>query len=245
MSKIGINLKRILLPVDVSRDSLAALDVAFDLALALGGEVSGLFIEDAALLAAGSLPFAREIGSHSGISRRIASTDIHHRFRAVADKARKAIAFAGQRSKVRSSFRVAQGNVTMEILSASTNADLLILGKAGWSAGAFRKPGSTCLAILSRTQIPVLVVEAGVRISPPIIAVDDGSDTGRRASDFARELGDFLSWPIAGFSSEGMATADEVLERIPQEAPRLIVLPTSLLLTERACRLKSTVLFVP
>ena len=69
MSKTASRVQRILLPVDLSRDSLAAVDVAFDLAAALGGEISGLFIEDAELLTAGSLPFAREVGSSSGIPR--------------------------------------------------------------------------------------------------------------------------------------------------------------------------------
>jgi len=245
MSKVAAKLKRILLPVDVSRDSLTALGVAFDLAEGLGGEVSGLFIEDAALLAAGSLPFAREIGSHSGIGRHIASADIQHRFRAVAEKARRAIACAGQLSKVRSSFRVAQGNVTAEILSATAEADLLVLGKAGWSVGGFRKPGKTCLAILSRSRIPVLVVEYGATISPPMVAVNDGSDAGKRALDFARELSDLLGWPIAFFSAERMTTGNDALDAIRQEQPRLIVLPSSLLLTERACKLKCPVLFVP
>jgi hypothetical protein len=56
MTEVSAKLWRILLPLDVSRDSLTALQAAFDLAAALGGEVSGLFIEDASLLAAGSFP---------------------------------------------------------------------------------------------------------------------------------------------------------------------------------------------
>src|SRR3990172_2409627 len=159
MSEIDRKLQRILLPLDVSRDSLTALEIAFNLAASLGSEIAGLFIEDAALLLAGSLPFAREVGSLSGIRRQIGSEDIEHRFRAVASKARQAILEAGDRLKVRSSFRVARGEVPAEILTAAMEADLVILGKTGWSAGGFRRPGSTCLAILSRSRIPVLIVE--------------------------------------------------------------------------------------
>ncbi len=70
MSEVRAEIRRVLLPLDVSRDSLTALEIASNLAAALGGEVSGLFIEDTELLTAGSLPFAREVGSFSGISRR-------------------------------------------------------------------------------------------------------------------------------------------------------------------------------
>src|SRR5512138_1342883 len=105
MTEVPVKLWRILLPLDVSRDSLTALQAAFDLAAALGGEVSGLFIEDASLLAAGSLPFAREVGSLSGNRQPIGSSDIERRFQVVANRARHAIGEAGQRLKVRFSFR--------------------------------------------------------------------------------------------------------------------------------------------
>ena len=245
MSEVTTKLQRILLPVDVSRDSLTALNIAFDLAVALGGEISGLFIEDAKLLAAGSLPFAREVGSLSGISEPIGTTDIQNRFRAVAGKARHAIAEAGQRLKVRTSFRVAQGDVASEILTAAADADLLVLGKAGWSVGALRKPGSTCLTILSQSRIPVLIAEQGVSLSPLILAVHDNSTGGKRALEFAQDLGEVLGWQIAVFSAQGMSSGDDVLQRIRGEKPHLAVLPSSLSLSKLAYRLKCPVLFVP
>jgi nucleotide-binding universal stress UspA family protein len=245
MSEVTTKLQNILLPVDVSRDSLTALDIAFDLAAALGGEVTGLFIEDVKLLAAGSLPFAREVGSLSGISQPIGTSDIQNRFRAVAGKARDAVAKAGHRRKVRTSFRVTQGDVASEILTAATDADLLVLGKAGWSVGAFRKPGNTCLTILSQSRIPVLIVEEGVSLTPLILAVHDNSDAGRRALDFARELANTLGWQIAVFSAQGMSSGDDVLRRIQGEKPRVVVLPSSLPFSKRAFRLICPVLFVP
>jgi nucleotide-binding universal stress UspA family protein len=245
MSEVRVQLRRILLPLDVSRDSLTAMEIAFALAAALGGEVSGLFIEDTELLTAGSLPFAREVGSLSGISRRIGSADIQNRFRAVASKARNAVAEAGQRLKVRSSFRVTRGEVPAEILAAATDADMVVLGKAGWSVGAFRKPGGTCLAILSGSRVPVLIVERGATLSPPILAVNDGTPAGRRALEFARELSRSLGWEIAVFSVPGIGNGDEVLESAFQNRPRLIVLPSSLRMTECASRWKCPVLFVP
>jgi nucleotide-binding universal stress UspA family protein len=231
--------------MDLSRDSLTALEIAMNLAAALGGEVSGLFVEDAELLMAGSLPFAREVGSFSGITRRIGSEDIQHRFQAVAGKARNTLAEAGHRLKVPTSFHVGRGNVSAEILTAADDADLVVLGKAGWSLGAFRKPGRTCLAILSRSRIPVLIVERGAMLSPPILVVNDGTANGKRALEFARELGRSLGWEIAVFAAREMPAGDEVLQRIRQDKPLLIVLPSSLPLSERATQLKCPLLFVP
>lgn len=245
MTEVSAKVERILLPLDVSRDSLTALQVAFDLAAALGGEVSGLFIEDPRLLLAGSFPFAREVGSSSGTRQRIQRSDIEHRFRIVATGAREALAEAGQRRKVRFSFRVTRGDVPAEILTAATDADIVVLGKAGWSVGAFRKPGSTCLAILSGSHVPVLIVERGASFAPPILAVNDGTAAGRRAVDFAHELSRSLGWAIAVFSAHGMSRADDVLSSIYREKPPLMVLPASLPLTACPSRLKCAVLFVP
>jgi nucleotide-binding universal stress UspA family protein len=245
MTEVSAKLWRILLPLDVSKDSLTALQAAFDLAAALGGEVSGLFIEDASLLAAGSLPFAREVGSLSGNSQPIGSSDIERGFQALASRARHAIGQAGQRLNVRFSFRVTRGDVPAEILTATADADMVVLGKAGWSIGTFRKPGRTCLAILSGSRIPVMIMEQGAALAAPILAVNDGTPAGRRAVDFARELSRSLGWGIAVFSVHGMATGEDVLNSIRQEKPRLIVLPSSLPLKECASKLRCAVLVVP
>jgi nucleotide-binding universal stress UspA family protein len=245
MSEVARKFQRILLPLDVSRDSLTALEIAFGLAAALGCEISGLFIEDAELLMAGSLPFAREVGSLSGISRQIGSLDIEHRFRAVAGKAREVLAEAGRRQNVPSSFRVTRGDVPAEILTAATDADLVALGKAGWSVGAFRRPGSTCLAILTRSRIPVLIVERGATLSRSILAVHDDTAAGQRALDFAGELSRRLSWDISFLAVRELSTGEEALESIHQEKSHLIVLPSSVPLSEYALQLKCPVVFVP
>jgi nucleotide-binding universal stress UspA family protein len=245
MSKAGSNLKRILLPVDLSRDSLEALNIAFDLAAALGGDISALFVEDEKLLAAASLPFAREVGSFSGISRQIGCKDIEHRFRSVADKARVALIHAARKRQIRSSFRVARGDVSEQILTASCDADLIVLGKAGWSAGVHHTPGNTCLEILSGTRIPVLIVEQGASFAPPIVAVNDDTASGLHATEVARRLGEALRWDTTILAARGITRGEDVLERIPQEKPHLIIMPSSLPFSKRGSRLKCPVLFVP
>ncbi len=55
-------IQRILLALDASPQSVAALDTATELAGRLGAELTGLFVEDTDLLRMAALPFAAEIG---------------------------------------------------------------------------------------------------------------------------------------------------------------------------------------
>ena len=237
--------RRILLPVDISQDSLSALSAAFDLAAAIDAEVYGLFIEDSELLAASTLPFTHEIGSHSGIARKIGVADIQHRFRFVADKARQSVAAAGIQHNVSSSFHVGQGKVTEQILTAAGAADVVVLGKAGWSNNSARTPGSTCLEVMAGSRVPVLVVERGATLGSPILAVHDDTAAGQRAVELARDLQQKLQWELAIFTAHGFVDGNLVLQKLQNFRSQLLVLPASFPLREHAPDLKCPVLFVP
>jgi nucleotide-binding universal stress UspA family protein len=245
MSDSDTPIRRILLPVDISQDSLSALAAAFDLAAAVGAEVCGLFIEDSELLAASALPFTREIGSHSGIATKIGAADIQHRFRFIADKARQSVTAIGMERKVSSSFHVGRGKVTEQILTAAGQADVVALGKTGWSNRPGRTPGTTCLEVLAGSRVPVLVVERGTILGPPIIAVNDGTAGGQRALEVARHLQQKLRWEMAIVAARGLTDADLVTKTIRHFRSQLLVLPASFPLSEHAPNLKCPVLFVP
>lgn len=244
MSEVAGPLRRILLPLDVSRDSLAAQGIALDLAAALGGEVVALFIEDTRLLAAANLPFTREVGSLSGITRQVGFADVERLLRGVADKARAALRESSQRLNVRSSFRVERGDVTGGILAATMEIDLIVLGKRGWSLGQFGEPGNTCRDILSKSPAPTLVVEHGVMLTTPILAVDDGSPAGKRAADIAKQIGRALHRDVVVFPAKS-ATKGEIPLEETLGKPGFVVLPASSFSHRDTSRLKCPVLFVP
>jgi nucleotide-binding universal stress UspA family protein len=236
--------KRILLPLDLSRDSLAALETALGLAAALDGEVLGLFVEDEKLLAAAHLPFACEVGSFSGAVRRIEGIDMERSLHATADKARNTLAANGRRLNVRSSFHVSRGNVTSEILTAMGDSDLVVLGKAGWRSGPCGALGGTCRAILSQTRVPLLIVERGMKVSPPILVTADDSPAGHRAHEIATAISEGLDWNLVVLAIKGIGSSDVTFEDMRRK-PRLLVLPLTPHSTEHASQLKYPVLFVP
>ncbi|MCS5560938.1 MAG: universal stress protein, partial [Marinobacter nauticus] len=61
--------RRILVLLDGSRRSLAALEAAADIARAQQAEVLGIFVEEVSLLRSAGYGFAREAGRSSGVAR--------------------------------------------------------------------------------------------------------------------------------------------------------------------------------
>ena len=182
-------IRRILVAIDVSVHSLAALEAAAELAASLHAELVGVFVEDETLLRAIGLPFAREYGAYSARSREIDIAELEQQLRARAGLARKALASAARRHQVESTFRVIRGPVTQHLLAAAGEVDLIILGRAGWSlAGGGRRLGSSVRAILARGSGLTLVIEHGVRLGLPVVAVYDGSALSQRAVVIAADL---------------------------------------------------------
>jgi nucleotide-binding universal stress UspA family protein len=98
-------IRRILVALDASRQSVAALQVAADLASHLEAELVGLFVEDINLLRLAELPFAREVGSYSATRRRLNTRQVERQLKVQAERARRALEAYADRASVRWSLR--------------------------------------------------------------------------------------------------------------------------------------------
>jgi nucleotide-binding universal stress UspA family protein len=182
-------IRRILVALDVSPHSLAALEAAVELAASLHAELVGLFVEDESLLRTVGLPYAREYGVYSARSREIDLAELEQQLRGRAGQARRSLMAAAQRRQVQWTFRVARGAVTAHLLAAAGEVDLITLGRAGWSLpGGGRRLGSSARAILAETPGLTLVLERGVRLGLPVVVLYDGSPLSRRALTVAANL---------------------------------------------------------
>jgi len=181
-------IRRILVALDASPHSLAALDAAVALASELDAEVVGLFVEDAELLRLAGLPFVRELGLYSAMSRPLEALDVELQLRARARRAEQALAAMAERAHVPWSFRVVRGAIAAELLAAAAEADLISLGRVGWSVAGGRRLGSTTRAVLAQVSGPALVVHQGVQLKPPFVAVYDGSALAGKALAIATRL---------------------------------------------------------
>lgn len=177
----------ILVALDLSPHSEAALASAAELAAALHLELRGLYVEDVDLLHLCGLPFALEFGSFTARPRRIEQSHLEREFRMQATQLRKIMADVAGRRRVAWSFQVVRGGVTEQLLAASATARMLSLGRVGRSPG--KRTGSTAQAIAERTQRPVMLQSRRQRsISGPLLVVYTGSPAAERGLALGLQL---------------------------------------------------------
>ncbi len=182
-------IRRILVALDASRDSFAALQAAAELAELLEAELSGLFVEDEDVLHLADLPFAREMSPTATTQRALDRATVERQFRVVAEEARRALERAAQARRVRWSFRVTRGRVDRELLSAAVDSDLVALGKSYRPLTRRRRLGSAARAVAARGPAAVLITETmGAGAEQPITVAYDASACAERAMIVAARL---------------------------------------------------------
>lgn len=181
-------IRRILVALDASTHSLAALEAAASLAANLQAELIGLFVEDENLLHLAGLPFADEVRSPSASRRPMSSAAMEQDLRLQAAQARWALAEAAERVHARWSFRIVRGQVTASVLAAALDADLLALGRTSRPLSHRNRLGSTARAATVETKRSVLLIQHGRHLKYPVLVTYDGSPGAKQALVTAARL---------------------------------------------------------
>ena len=202
-------IRRILVALDASPHSLSALQAAAELAAELSAELVGVFVEDANLVRLAALPVTREIGQTSARIRELDERTMTRQLRRLAQRAEQALAREAGRLQVHWSFRVSRGTVGAELWGAASEADLMVMGRTGWSAR--RRAGSSVEAVLASGMRRTLVIGTGARLQPTLLVVHDGSEMADRALETAALLA----------KSKGGYLAVAIIRPDPEQAQRL------------------------
>ncbi len=182
------SIRRILVALDASPQSLAALRAAVELGARLEAQLLGLFVEDIDLLRLAGSPFARELLFPTAKEIPLDRASMERKLKAQAEQDREALATAADEANIEWTFRVVRGSVASEILAAAAECDLLALGWRGWSLVKKPHMGSTASAAIGEA-VPVLLLSArGILTELPILVWYDGTPTSKRGVLAAAEL---------------------------------------------------------
>ena len=118
-----VSFRRILVALDASNHSLAALEAAVELAATMKAELEGLYVEDVKLLRVASSPATREVRYPFVSAAQLDSEYMERQLRAQASQARRALMAACEKQKVKWSFRVVRGEVAHEVVAAAPQID--------------------------------------------------------------------------------------------------------------------------
>jgi nucleotide-binding universal stress UspA family protein len=181
-------IKRILVALDASTHSLAALEAAAELAASQHAELIGLFVEDENLINLAGLPFAREVRGPAATQKPIDSAEMEYELRLQASQARRAIREAAERFEARWSFKIVRGHVTGAVLEAALEADLLAMGRVGRTFSVRRRLGSTARAASATGRGSLLLMKGGGHLHYPVLVTYDGSGPAGQALAAAARL---------------------------------------------------------
>lgn len=180
-------LQRILVALDGSPHSQAALDAAVRMAITVEAKVEGVFVEDETLLRASQLPFAKEVRTYTTSPQRLTDHRVERQLRYQASYAEHSLRHFAQQAEISHDFQTIRGRITDELLELTSEVDLLVLGKTS-TASSRRRLGATCRALLSKAASPVLVLRKAVPTQQPLLLYYDGSDSAEAALRIAAQL---------------------------------------------------------
>lgn len=185
---------RILVALDASATSRAALRAAAQLAAAMQAELLGLFIEDRRLLQLCDSPFCREVGFYTAAVRPLESQSVERQLRVLAEELRRTLARVAGESQVRWSFQVRRGGIEEELLREAADALLLSLGRTSWLAR--QGLGATARAIIQQARRPLLLLGGQDQLTYPLTLVYSGSPSSERALALATQLSRQANQPL-------------------------------------------------
>jgi len=175
--------RRVIVGLEGLPRSRAALQAAADIAARSEAELLALFVEDANLLEWAALPFAREVGFPSALTRAPDPLALERTLRALARDAERMLAALARGTPLRWSYRVARGALMRELLAAAAETDLVVAGSvAGW----------TPRRLAASTPAAVMLVEEMLRPGVPAVAACSSALSPALAARRLQELAALL-----------------------------------------------------
>lgn len=166
---------QILVALDGSPESMAALEAAVSLAVELDGDLVGLFVEDVNLMRLAHMPFARELQLTTARFRALTSAEMSSAMRVQLARVRRALQTASRRAGIHTELKIRRGLTPTAVVAAADNADLLVLGRISRPLSRRVRLGSTAKAALAQAQRSILITRRRQAAARPVLVTFDNT----------------------------------------------------------------------
>ncbi len=155
-----MKLSRILVALDVSPEAQAGLKSAVELAGRAGARLSAVYIEDENWYQATQTSIVRHVSRHTGETIKVNEKEIARQSKAVKTRLEHQVTQISQEWKVEYNCRSYRGQIDQELINASEDAELVVIGRRGSSFHTKDELGSTARYLVDNCSSPVLIWSA-------------------------------------------------------------------------------------
>ncbi len=180
--------QRILVALDCSNHSYAALKAAVVLARHFDASLTGVFIEDTRLMDLANSPFCTEVGEYTAAVRNISYENLSKGIRVQYKWIGRAFSKLIKAAEIDAKLRIHQGKITETLFDLMQDYDLIVIGKSGTNLMHGQRFGSTARAMMRACQKPILLLEEGNKIGYPTLFLYDGSELGKQSLTKAKSF---------------------------------------------------------
>ena len=184
----SIILRSILVAVDTSAHSRAALKAAAALANIMKADIRGLFVQEEHWSRLSRLPTANVINELTGRAQKLEEESLNRQVNELKSRLRKELQYISNKYEVAHSWETKEGKVADQILEAAQKADLITIGRRGRSSLSSKKLGSTAQTLIQKSEKPILVLKKGLQLGKSIAALYDSSAESRKGLQLALSL---------------------------------------------------------
>lgn len=221
--------RRILVAVDPSSHSRAALEAAAELAQKLEGKIHGLFVQEETWHKVGQLPSVISVNELTGRTSTLEKEFLEEQIKRLKKRLQRQVKTISRKNKISHSWETVRGRVEKEILRAAEDADLITIGRRGSSFPEKQQLGSSAKKIIYNANKPVLILKKGLQLGNPITAVYDGTEESRRCIKLALSLAEKFDTRLTILAMRNIPDAERsrssALENmVDTTSPRLKVL---------------------
>lgn len=180
--------KKILVALDYSHQSRAALDLAVSIAKLMEASIHGLFVHDDQWVRIGKLSSVMTVDDLTGRISSSGQNSINQEIRSLEKTIQQHFELITRSHGLSHTWTTDKGAVAEKILDASQQTDIITIGSKGRSYYKSGKIGKTALAILQTAKKPVLILSDSHSLRRSPVVVYDGSARSLSGLTIATEI---------------------------------------------------------